>query len=257
MSTSWNPEQYLRFSDARLRPAIDLISRLQPAAAPQRIVDLGCGTGSVTRILAERWPAASVVGIDSSPDMLARAATEGPGVQWVQARVDTWSPDEPVDLLFSNATLHWLPDHHELLPRLAQEVAPAGLLAVQMPRNFAAPSHTAIADAVRDGPWRTRLEPLLREAPVLSPAEYFDLLRDLGTVDIWETEYLQQLHGRDPVKEWTKGTWLQPFLAALDGAEREAFESAYAERVRRAYPLRPDGTTLFPFRRLFIVLTRR
>lgn len=258
MATAWNPDQYLRFAEPRLRPAIDLLSRLRfDAPAPRTIVDLGCGTGSVTALLMARWPGATVTGIDSSAEMLAKAATDVPDGRWVEARVDLWTaPSGGTDLVFSNAALHWLPAHGTLFPRLARQVAPGGLLAVQMPRNFSAPSHTGIAETARTGPWRTRLEPLVRETPVLAPADYYALLQPFGDVDIWETEYLQVLRGSDPVKEWTKGTWLRPFLAALDGEQRDAFEAAYAAAMRAAYPPRADGTTLFPFRRLFIVLRR-
>ncbi|MGE0814984.1 MAG: methyltransferase domain-containing protein [Vicinamibacterales bacterium] len=257
MATTWNPDQYLRFAQPRLRPALDLVARLAfPGGGPATIVDLGCGTGSVTALLMARWPDASVTGIDSSAEMLARAAAALPGGQWIEAPVDGWTAPNGADLVFSNAALHWLPDHPTLFPHLARQVRSGGLLAVQMPRNFGAPSHTGIAEAARHGPWRPRLEPLIRETPVLAPADYYAALQPFGEVDIWETEYLQVLHGPDPVKEWTKGTWLRPFLAALDGSERHAFEDEYAARMRTAYPMRPDGSTLFPFRRLFVVLRR-
>ncbi|MEZ5293151.1 MAG: methyltransferase domain-containing protein [Vicinamibacterales bacterium] len=257
MATAWNPDQYLRFAEPRLRPALDLMGRLVfPDGGPTTVVDLGCGTGSVTALLMARWPAASVTGIDNSAEMLARAAAAVPAGHWVEAPVDGWTAPDGVDLAFSNAALHWLPDHGTLFPHLATQVRSGGRLAVQMPRNFAAPSHTGIAETARSGPWRARLEPLIRETPVLTPAQYYAALQPFGDVDIWETEYLQVLHGPDPVKEWTKGTWLRPFLAALDGSERDAFEAEYAARMRDAYPARADGTTLFPFRRLFIVLRR-
>lgn len=254
---AWNPEQYLRFAAPRLRPALDLLARVSfEAPRPRTVVDLGCGTGSVTRLLAERWPAAEVTGIDSSAEMLARAAAETPRVRWVEGPLDRWTSPDGTDLVFTNAALHWIPDHPALVRHLARQVAAGGILAVQMPRNFDAPSHTAITETARTGPWQERLAPLVRETPVLSPAEYYGLLEPFGDVDIWETEYLQVLSGADPVKEWTKGTWLRPFLAALDGADARRFEEAYADRVRAAYPPRDDGTTLFPFRRLFIVLRR-
>lgn len=253
---SWNPEQYLRFSAPRLRPAVDLLARVD--GTPRTVVDLGCGTGHVTALLAARWPQAQITGVDDSAAMLAQARNALPALTWQQQGIADWRADVPVDLLFSNAALHWLPDHAALLPRLARQVAPGGTLAVQMPRNFLAPSHTAIADSVRAGPWRARLEPLLGPPPVAEPAAYFDVLQPLAaTLDLWETEYLQVLDGEDPVKEWTKGTWLKTFLDRLEGAERDAFEADYAARVRAAYPRRADGTTLFPFRRLFIVMKRR
>ena len=162
---TWNPEQYLKFAQPRLRPALDLLARLAPARPPARIVDLGCGTGTITGLIAQRWPQAAVIGVDDSAPMLAKARAEHPGIDWQPVGIGDWRPDAPPDLVFSNAALHWLPDHPALFARLLGALAPGGLLAVQMPRNFDAPSHTAIADTVRDGPWRARLEPLLAPPP--------------------------------------------------------------------------------------------
>lgn len=257
---SWNPSQYLKFEQPRLRPALELLARVS-LEAPRTVYDLGCGAGQLSRLMAERWPQAQVVGVDSSPAMLGQAGDTLPNLRWQQQDVATWRADTPADLIYSNAALHWLHDHTALFTHLMQQLAPGGgTLAVQMPRNFAAPSHTSIADAVLAGPWRTRLEPLLRDKlPVEAPSWYHDLLAPLSKdVDLWETEYHQVLTGDDPVKEWTKGTWLSTFLHALDDpAERDAFERDYAARVRIAYPMRADGTTVFPFRRLFIVARRR
>jgi trans-aconitate 2-methyltransferase len=249
----WDPAQYLKFAGQRLRPAIDLLSRID-LADPAEVYDLGAGAGNVTRLLRERWPRAQVTGVDESGEMLARAAAFEPGIAWQRADLATWRPPRPADLIFSNAALHWIDRHEQLFPALCAALAPGGVLAVQMPRNFSAPSHTAIAEAARSGPWRARLEPLLRPAPVAEPAFYFDLLAPAtAALDVWETEYLQILEGDHPVKEWVKGTWLRPLLEALDAPDRAPFEARYAELVAPAYPRRSDGRTLFPFRRLFIV----
>lgn len=253
---TWNPEQYLKFAEPRLRPAVDLLTRID-AANPARVFDLGCGAGNVTRLLKARWPDAQITGIDDSVEMLARAAKSLDGVSWMQQSLADWQPERAADVIYSNAALHWLPDHHALFAKLVSHLAPGGVLAVQMPRNFGAPSHTMIAETVFAGPWREKLEPLLRLGPVATPDVYYDLLSGLvNNLDIWESEYLQVLEGNDPVKEWTKGTWLKQFLDALDAPSATAFEADYAARVRVAYPTRDDGKTLFPFRRLFIVATR-
>jgi trans-aconitate 2-methyltransferase len=252
---TWNPDQYLKFAQPRLRPALDLLQRIA-LAAPAALADLGCGTGSITRLLAERWPRARVLGVDSAASMLARGDAGAERITWQQADLAHWAAPQPMDLVYSNAALHWLPDHAALFPRLMGMLARGGLLAVQMPRNFDAPSHTGIADTVRDGPWRATLEPMLRPSPVAAPAWYHGVLSPHAQdIDIWETEYLQVLQGEDPVKEWTKGTWLAPFLAALPPGQREDFEAAYAARMREAYPRQADGRTLFPFKRLFILAT--
>jgi len=252
---AWDPAQYLKFAGPRLRPAIDLLQRID-AESPGTVYDLGAGAGNVTRLIAARWPAARIVGIDGSAEMLAKAAAENPQIKWQQDDLAIWRPERPADVIYSNAALHWLDDHDRLFPSLFTGLAPKGVLAVQIPRNFGATSHTLITETARSGPWRQRLERLLRPAPVAEPEFYYDLLAPLAaSLDIWETEYLQVLDGENPVKEWTKGTWLTPLLAALDEPERSAFETAYGERVAAAYPPRGDGKTLFPFRRMFLIAT--
>lgn len=225
-------------------------------SVPSAICDLGCGAGQITRRLAARWPAARVTGVDSSAAMLADAQREPSGITWIEEDIATWVPARPVDLVFSNAALHWLDGHERLLPRILGFLRPGGVLAMQMPRNHGEPSHTAIRDAVDAGPWRERLRPLLRLRPVAEPEAYAELLLPRVTsLDIWETIYLHLLPGENPVVQWTSGTGLRPILAALEGAERNAFLTDYAKRVTAAYPARPDGLTVFPFRRLFVVAT--
>ena len=191
----WNPAQYLKFAAPRFRPAMDLLARIE-VEAPETVYDLGCGAGNVTRVLAERWPNAHLVGIDDSPEMLAQAAKAAPGIVWQCQSVATWEPERAVDVIYSNAALHWLPDHPALFPRLMRCLAPSGILAVQMPRNFSEPSHVLIQDTVRAGRWRERLEPLLRSPPVAVPEYYYDLLAPLSAeLDMWETQYLHVLEG--------------------------------------------------------------
>ena len=249
---SWDPQQYLRFAGQRLRPALDLITRIE-LEHPQTVVDLGCGTGNVTKILRSRWPNARIIGVDGSPQMLAEAHKET-GVDWQQSDLATWGPAEKYDLVYSNAALHWVHDHSTLFARLAGNIATGGVLAVQMPRNFSAPSHTLMHELALSPPWRDALASVLRPVPVFAPEMYYQLLAErTRKLDIWETEYLQILEGENPVAEWTKGTWLAPLLAALDPDARAAFEAEYRQRIAQAYPRQPNGRTLFPFRRLFIV----
>lgn len=250
---TWNPAQYLKFAGHRLRPALDLLSRIEDEQ-PGRVVDLGCGAGNVTKALASRWTEAEITGVDTSPEMLEKARGELPGVNWIEGSAENWTADAPVDVVYSNAALHWLGGHDTLFPHLVAQLAPGGTLAVQMPRNFAEPSHVSVEEAARQGPWRSTIEPMLQPAPVSVPDFYWRLLDPLVTeLDIWETQYLQALEGENAVAEWTKGTWLKPFLDALEGDERDGFEAVYRDLVAKAYPRGPDGKTLFPFRRLFIV----
>lgn len=253
---TWNPDQYLRFSEPRLRPAVDLLARIN-LAAPRHVVDLGCGAGNVTRLLAQRWPAAHITGVDDSEPMLARARQALPDATWVQAGAAQWEPAVPVDLIFSNAALNWVPEHARVFPALMNHLAPGGILAVQMPRNFEAASHRGMEETARQGPWRAALEHLLGPPPVAAPAAYVTWLQGhAALLDVWETEYQHILDGPDAVKEWTKGTWLKRFLEALPPADAARFEADYASRMRLAYPPRPDGRTVFAFRRVFVVAQR-
>jgi trans-aconitate 2-methyltransferase len=253
---SWDPERYLAFGDHRTRPAVDLLARI-PLTAPGRIADLGCGPGNSTALLAERWPGAEVLGLDSSSEMLAKARASGVRASWAEADIAEWTPTAPFHVIFANAVLQWLPDHATLLPRLFDQVAPWGVLALQMPRNFGAPSHVLLREVAAGAPWAERVRPRLPEEPVGPPGWYYDLLAPAAAgIDIWETEYLHVLDGDDPVLAWTRSTALRPVQAALDADELREFEAEYGRRLRAAYPERPDGRTLFPFRRLFIVACR-
>ena len=253
----WDPQQYLKFSGHRLRPAVDLLMRI-PEFPVRSVADLGAGAGNVTRMLKERWPGAAVTGVEGSAEMVAAGKQAAPDIEWLQQDLASWNPAYRYDLIYSNAALHWLSDHARLFPSLMEKVEPGGILAVQMPRNFTAPSHLLIAETALNGPWRDKLKHLVTPPPVQEPAFYHDLLARLsGDIDIWETEYLQVLEGDNPVKEWTKGTWLTRYLDVLEGVDKAAFEAAYGERVAKAYPKNSARQTLFPFRRLFMVAARR
>ena len=253
---SWNPAQYLKFADHRLRPALDLLGRIS-AENPESVVDLGCGPGNITEWLRRRWPKASIIGVDSSAEMLASAREKHPGLDWEAADIEQWMPRVQVDVLYSNAALQWLDHHRALFARLYAALAQGGVLAVQMPRNFDQPSHVLMRQAAQEGPWRDRLTPLLRPSPVAPPADYWRMLRPLGAaVDIWECDYLQPLSGDDPIVQWMMGTTLRPLLSVLSEMERDAYLGVYRDLVSAAYPRESDGTVLFPFRRVFILATR-
>ena len=250
---SWQPERYLEFAAERTRPAADLLARV-PLAAPGRVADLGCGPGNSTALLRARWPEAEILGLDSSEEMIQQARASGLRADWRQADIAAWRPEPAYDLIYANAALQWLPDHASLFPRLLAGVAPGGCLAVQMPRNFAAPSHRLLAETVADGPWAGRLAGVLRDAPVGPPEAYYDLLAGASArVDIWQTTYLHVLEGETPVYDWMSGTALRPVLDQLAPDEQPAFKRALCDRLAAAYPRRPDGRTLFLFDRLFIV----
>jgi trans-aconitate 2-methyltransferase len=250
--TLWDPGQYLKYGDERLRPGFDLLARIGELPAGD-LWDLGCGTGAHLRAIAARWPGRRAVGVDSSAEMLAKAAAAG-GLEWREGKVETWRPETPAALVFSNAMLHWVDDHAAVFPRLLAALTSGGVLAVQMPRSYEQPSHVLMRETAATGPWATRLAPLLRPEPAAPPTFYYDVLAPLAReLDIWETEYQHVLHGERPVLEWVRGTALRPLLEALAPEERTAFEASYQARLARAYPRRADGATLFPFRRIFIV----
>ena len=261
--TRWDPGQYHRFTDHRLRPALELLDRV-PITGASIVYDLGCGSGNVTRVIAERFAGARVAGVEISSEMLAKAA-EPPGrIEWIQADIAGWEPERAPELIYSNAALHWIDDHAAFFPRLFGFVAPGGCLAVQMPLSFSMPSHVLMRETLANGGVNgSRLgDEALAAAVVhkwvLDAGEYYDLLApEAASVDIWETEYIQRLEGDDPVLEWVKATGLRPILNGLDGDDCARFVEVYRERLRRKYPRRADGHTLYPFRRLFMVATRR
>jgi trans-aconitate 2-methyltransferase len=252
----WDPQQYLRHAGERARPFADLLARVD-AAAPHRVVDLGCGEGALTASLAQRWPGAQVTGVDSSPEMLAAAAGHAVpgGVSFVAGDVRDWSPDGPVDVVVSNAVLHWVPGHADLLARWAGALSPGGWLAVQVPGNFGRPTHALLAELCRSPEWAGRLDDVAPTPDaVLEPAGYLDVLTAAGLAgDVWETTYLHVLRGRDPVLSWVSGTVLRPVLDRLDEREAADLTGRYAAGLRKAYPRRPDGTTVLPFRRVFAI----
>jgi trans-aconitate 2-methyltransferase len=253
----WDAGQYLRFGGERSRPFFDLIAQVG-AADPRYVADLGCGPGNLTAVLAQRWPDATVVGVDNSPEMIATATRDvAPGVANLTFQIGDvrdWRPDRPVDVLACNAVLQWVPDHQRLLLDWAGLLAPGGWLAFQLPGNFDQPSHAIIRELAQSSRWRTLLTDAEHNRQAGDPAEYVELLARPGyAVDAWETSYLHVLPGTDPVLEWTKGTTLRPVLAALDEEQAAAFVDEYAERLRQVYQPRSFGT-IFPFRRVFTVV---
>ncbi len=261
-ATGWDPAQYLQYADERSRPFFDLLARV-PAASPARVLDLGCGPGNLTKTLIRRWPNADVTGVDSSAEMIAVAESDGgfARLKYVCADLRSWLPDDAPDVVVANAVLQWVPDHLDLLERIAGWLAPGGTLAFQVPANFDSPSHTVIRE-LREAPrWRDRIGTgANREAAVEAPETYLAALAGAGLdPDVWQTTYLHRLTGDDPVLAWVKGTALRPVLTALadDEAATSEFLAECADGLRSAYPAGTDGTTVFPFRRTFAVGTAR
>jgi trans-aconitate 2-methyltransferase len=253
---AWDADQYLKFSGPRTQPARDLVARV-PLAAPRSVVDLGCGPGNSTEMVALRWPDAEVTGVDSSPEMLAEARRDHPEMRWIQADITEFSAPGAHDLIFSNAALQWVPDHDRVFPALLDALPPGGVLAVQMPRNFAAPNHVLLRETAAEARWAARMPDEGRLMPVGDPGFYHDLLAPLAArLDIFEIEYLHVLDGPDGIVEWMKGSGLRPFLQRLEASEHGDFLASYLDRVKQAYPRRASGKVLFPFRRIFLLASR-
>jgi trans-aconitate 2-methyltransferase len=253
-SARWSPDQYLRFAGERLRPFVELIDRIG-ADEPDVVVDLGCGPGNATLLLADRWPDALIRGIDYSAEMIEEAKSlEVPGhLSFELGDAYTFSDASSVDVLVSNATLHWVPGHVELFAAYIGSLTPGGWFAFQVPSMLGEPSHRLLFDLARGPRWSSRLAHLTGELEVETAERYLDALVALGCeVDAWDTTYYQVLPGEDPILQWTKGAVMRPFLTALDESEGAAFCDEYAALVRVAYPPRPIGT-VFPFRRTFVV----
>lgn len=252
-SSTWDPTQYLKFAGERLRPALDLLAQVTLDSAAN-VVDLGCGTGSMTAILKQRFPDADVLGVDGAEPMLAKARAAAPDCRFETGDFNTWSPATPPDLIFSNAALHWVTDHEVLFPRLLSTLAPGGVLAVQMPSMHDAPLRALQNEVAARAPWSAHLGDAGFARGLLPVEAYYDAIRPhVAQLDIWQTTYLHVLTGQDAVVEWAAGSSLRPFLDKLPPDLVPGFRAAYAAALAPHYPRRPDGTTLLPFKRFFLL----
>lgn len=264
--SSWDPKQYAQFGAERSRPFVDLLARVG-AEDPSVVVDLGCGNGPLTLTLVDRWPRASVIGLDHSPQMLeaARERDALSRVAWIEADLTDWDPSSlqvSPDVVITNAALQWVPGHLDLIDRVVGVLAPGGWFAMQVPDNLDAPSHALMRDVAARHPRAADLVPAVTRLGVEQPSVYLERLAVLGCeVDVWSTTYFHVLDPAgaldDPVLEWVRGTGLRPVLSTLtDPQEREEFLAPYRARLREAYPRGPAGVVL-PFRRTFAVAQKR
>jgi len=255
---SWSAKQYVIFEGERTRPVRDLLAAL-PAIEARSTIDLGCGPGNSTELLAARFPHAAVHGLDRSPDMIAAARRRLPQAQFAVGDIEEWNDAGPFDVLLANAVLHWIPDHSTLLPALVARLASGGGLAIQMPDNLDAPTHRLMREIAADGPWASRLVAAASTRTAIASADgYYELMRPLcSRVDIWRTTYYHPLSaGAAAIVEWFKGSGLVPFLEPLDAPLRAAYLERYTAAVARAYPPLSDGSVLLPSPRLFMVAIR-
>lgn len=252
---SWSAKQYSLFEQQRTRPVRDLVAAL-PGGDVHTAVDLGCGPGNSTEVLAQHFPNAVVTGLDNSQNMLADARQRLPGLTFELADIGTWDPAQSYDVILANASLQWLPDHDQLYPRLVSKLAPGGRLAIQTPDNLQEPAHQLARQIAAHGPWAGKIANV-EHPPRHDVSFYYQLLQpQCSSVDIWRTTYYHPLAGPAAVVEWFKGSALRPFLYALDDIEKNAFLERYLDAITEAYPAQAGGNVLLPFPRLFIVATR-
>lgn len=258
----WNVDIYSKFLDLRTRPARDLLAVIPATFQPNVVYDLGCGPGNSTVLLKHRWPDAKVVGVDSSPEMLKKAESAYPDIEFETGDIDHFSPPEKVDCLFANASLHWCESHETLLPKLANTLNAGGLIAIQMPNNFHSPSHQVSVQVLQSRPeWQPLLTTLIYGAmtkPRYSLPAYYDLLTTSGlhSIQCWETEYYQTMQNYRGIFDWVSGTALRPVLAEMDDESHQQFADAYVAAISNAYPIQKDGSVLLPFRRVFMAALR-
>jgi trans-aconitate 2-methyltransferase len=252
---SWSASQYTLFEQQRTRPVRDLVAAI-PTENVQRAVDLGCGPGNSTEVLAQRFPAAEISGLDNSEDMLADARKRLPQLEFALTDIGRWSAVEAYDVILANASLQWLPDHSRLYPHLVRQLKAGGTLAVQTPDNLEEPAHRLARQVAAAGPWAAATS-AVKHPDRHAPAFYYELLQPhCSSVDVWRTTYLHPLENAEAVVEWFKGSALRPYLQTLDDGQQQAFLEAYLGEIREAYPALENGTVLLPFPRLFIIATR-
>ena len=254
---TWSPAQYTKFEDERTRPVRDLVAQI-PLREARFGVDLGCGPGNSTQVLRDRFPQAYVTGMDSSPQMIEAARKRLPEVPFEVADIAKWQPPQPQDVILSNATLQWLPDHAALMPRLMHKLERGGCLAVQMPDNLDEPSHRAMREVAANGPWAEKLKTAANARAQRQSADwYYRVLKPhAARVDVWITTYHHPLAGAGAIVEWFKSTGLRPYIDPLDAGEQAVFLARYQTEIAKAYPAQSDGTVLLSFPRLFFVAVK-
>ncbi|HEX8596156.1 MAG TPA: trans-aconitate 2-methyltransferase [Pseudomonas sp.] len=252
---TWSAKQYSLFEQQRTRPVLDLVAAI-PTQRVQTAVDLGCGPGNSTEVLAARYPDAQVTGLDSSENMLTDARQRLPALAFERADIAAWNPGRPLDVILANASLQWVPDHGALYPRLVSKLSPGGSLAVQTPDNLQEPAHRLAREIAAKGPWASKIA-AVKHPDRHDASFYYSLLKPhCASVDVWRTTYFHPLQGHQAVVEWFKGSALRPYLEPLDEAEKRAFLERYLVAISEAYPALEDGTVLLPFPRLFVMATR-
>jgi trans-aconitate 2-methyltransferase len=259
MTDIWDAKIYRQFLDLRTRPARDLLSAIPNGFEPKQVYDLGCGPGNSTILLKERWPSAEIIGIDSSKDMINEAKATHPNIHFTLGNIADFSPPGKIDCLFANASLQWLGRHEILIPQLLGHLNFGGVMAIQLPNNFHSPTHQVTIQLLQNNiAWQTHLKNLFHGSlknPLYQAPWYYDLLSDSGAknIQIWETDYFQEIADHQGIFDWVKGTGLRPVLTKMDADNQAIFSKAYIEAISKEYPLQSNGKVLLPYKRMFIV----
>ncbi len=252
--SDWNPDRYLQFKSERTQPSFDLVARIE-LDKPKTIIDIGCGPGNSTQVLALRWRTSDVTGLDNSKAMIEKAGTDFPKQHWMLGDVRDMNGDTTYDLVFSSATLQWVPDHESLLPRLISLVNPGGAIAIQIPRFKTMPVSRAIDAVSKREKWSTNTKGCDESFTYYDPAFYYDVLvRYVRRIEMWETGYYHVLDSHESILDFVRTTGLRPYLERLpDEAAKKAFEKEVLDEYKNDYGVRSDGKVLFPFNRLFFI----
>jgi trans-aconitate 2-methyltransferase len=254
---TWSASQYSKFEQERNRPITDLLAQIRVDNV-QNGMDIGCGPGNSTALLAAKFPNAQLSGIDSSADMIAAAEKKLPSAAFSVEDISVWNDAKSYDIILANASLHWVPNHQVLFPALINKLSPGGVLAVQMPDNFEEPAHQLMRETTAEGPWANKLADSSNKIARESAEWYYEHLHSkVSSFDIWRTTYFHPMAGgAKDVVEWFKGAGLRPFLDPLTDEEKSDFLLKYTEKISKGYTVNSDGSILLPYPRLFILVTR-
>lgn len=250
----WNPNSYLKFNKERVQPSIDLVARIK-VEHPSKILDVGCGPGNSTQILAARWPEAEITGADNSPAMIEKASADYPRQNWILFDANNELPDEKYDVIFSNATIQWIPDHAQLIKRFSLALKSKGVLAVQIPLFFDMPLGKLIAETARKNSWKEATQGVDELFTIHQASFYYnELSKYFNSIDLWTTDYYHVMDSQEAILEMIRSTGLKPYLERItDENEKQKFENCVLEEIKREYPLQENNKVLFAFKRLFFV----
>lgn len=250
----WNPELYLKYKDERTRPSIDLVSKIR-INNPNKIIDIGCGPGNSTQILYKRWPESQITGLDNSQEMIKKAKKDYPDQNWILSDASIIDSKMKYDIVFSNATIQWIPNHQGLIKSLFGILENNGALAVQIPMFKNMPLGNSIGRIANTSKWNKYLKGCDDLFTYHDYNFYYDVLcKYSDNIDMWETSYIHTMASHNAILEWIRSTGLKPYLEKLENDEmKNEFEKDILNEIKIMYPLQINGKVLFPFIRLFFI----